>query len=326
MFMDKISIPNRDYLCYFESRSTHGTDYDVKQNYIFMKKLKLLLVVLILGYATTSWAQSQVSGVVTDDENTPLPGASILIKGTSIGVVTDIEGKYTLQVPDQSAILVFSFVGFNTEEVAVGSRTVVDLAMTSDVTAMEEIVVIGYGTVEKKDVTGAIGSVESEDIVRANPVQAAKAIQGQAAGVIVSKQSSRPGAGYNINIRGLSSIDYSNEPLVVIDGVMGGDMNALNPADIESMEILKDASSTAIYGSGGANGVIIISTKRGAKGRPVVSYSGYVGVKTPAHLPDMMNAQQFYKASVTDNELNGGTSRSFTSTEQEIKALRKGSK
>ncbi|UXX79817.1 TonB-dependent receptor [Reichenbachiella carrageenanivorans] len=285
-----------------------------------MKKLKLLLIVLLLGYTSASWAQTQISGVVTDDENVPLPGASILIKGTTVGVVTDVDGNYSLQVPDQTAVLVFSFVGFDTEEVTVGSRSVIDMAMTSDITSMEEIVVIGYGQVEKKDVTGAIGSVETEDIVRANPVQAAKAIQGQAAGVIVSKQSSRPGAGYNINIRGLSSIDYSNEPLVVIDGVMGGDMNALNPSDIESMEILKDASSTAIYGSRGANGVIIISTKRGAKGKPIVSYSGYVGVKTPAHLPDMMNAQQFYKASVTDAVLNNPdfNPRPYTSTELDL--------
>ncbi|MEP3389580.1 MAG: TonB-dependent receptor [Reichenbachiella sp.] len=291
-----------------------------------MKKLKLLLIVLVLGYASTSWAQSRVSGVVIGDDNTPLPGASILVKGTTVGVVTDVDGNYSLEVPSPSSVLVFSFVGFNTEEVTVGSRTVIDLTMVPDVTAMEEIVVIGYGTSEKKDVTGAIGSVESADIVRANPVQAAKAIQGQAAGVIVSKQNSRPGAGYSINIRGLSNIntsdeaEYSNEPLVVIDGVMGGDMNALNPSDIESMDILKDASSTAIYGSRGANGVIIITTKRGATGRPRVSYSGYVGVKTPAHLPDMMNAQQFYQASVTDAVLNNPdfNPRPYTSTELDM--------
>ncbi|MEP2026911.1 MAG: TonB-dependent receptor [Reichenbachiella sp.] len=283
-----------------------------------MKKLKLLLIVILLGYTSTSWAQSKVSGVVTDDENVPLPGASILIKGTAVGVVTDIDGNYSLNVPGQNSVLVFSFVGFNSEEVTVGTQSVINLAMVPDITSMEEIVVIGYGEVEKKDVTGAIGSVATEDIVRANPVQAAKAIQGQVAGVIVSKQNSRPGAGYDINIRGLSSIDYSNEPLVVIDGVMGGDMNALNPSDIESMDILKDASSTAIYGSRGANGVILITTKRGTKGKPVVSYSGYVGVKTPAHLPDMMNAQQFYKASVTDHELNGGTPMTFTSTELDM--------
>ncbi|WP_215222646.1 SusC/RagA family TonB-linked outer membrane protein [Echinicola shivajiensis] len=284
-----------------------------------MKKLKLLLIVLLLGFAGTSWAQTKITGVVTDSEKTTIPGVNILIKGTTSGAVTDIDGSYSLEVSGPDAVLVFSSIGFRSQEIQVGNQSVINLSMIPDITSMEEVVVIGYGEVERKDATGAIGSVKSEDIVRANPVQAAKAIQGQAAGVIVTKQNSRPGAGYNINIRGLSSINYSNEPLVVIDGVMGGDLNALNPADIESMDILKDASSTAIYGSRGANGVIIISTKRGAKGKPVVSYDGYVGVNTPAHLPEMMNAQQFYKASVTDRELNGyPQGRSFTSTEMDL--------
>lgn len=283
-----------------------------------MRKRRLLLLALLIGYASTSWSQTRVSGLVTDDQNAPIPGVNILVQGASTGTVTDFDGNYALTVPGPDAVLVFSSIGFHQQNVTVGTKSTINISMVPDITSLEEVVVIGYGQVEKKDVTGAIASVESKDIVRANPVQAAKAIQGQAAGVIVSKQSSRPGAGYSINIRGLSSIDYSNEPLVVIDGVMGGDINALNPADIESMDILKDASSTAIYGSRGANGVIIISTKRGSTGKPVVSYSGYAGVKVPAHLPDMMNAQQFYKASVTDNELNGGTSRPFTSTEMDL--------
>lgn len=276
------------------------------------------MTLLLLGIFSMSWAQTRISGVVSDDSNIPIPGVNILIKGTTRGAVSDVDGRYTVDVPNQEAVLVFSSIGFVSQEVKVGNQSVISLTLMYDVSAMEEVVVIGYGEVEKKDVTGAIGTVASEDIVRANPVQAAKAIQGQAAGVVVTKQNSRPGAGYSINIRGLSSIDYSNEPLVVIDGVMGGDINALNPADIESMDILKDASSTAIYGSRGANGVIIISTKRGAKGKPTVSYDGYVGVKTPAHLPDLMNAQQFYKASVTDRLLNGYTQNlRFTSTEMD---------
>ncbi|WP_020526217.1 SusC/RagA family TonB-linked outer membrane protein [Flexithrix dorotheae] len=285
-----------------------------------MKRRKLLLIVLFfIGYANAAWSQTKVSGVVTDEGQETLPGVNILVQGTSIGTVTDIDGKFTLEVPDQNTVLVFSSIGYLSQEVPVSNKSFFNISLALDVTSLEEVVVIGYGEVEKKDATGAIGSVESKDIVRANPVQAAKAIQGQAAGVIVTKQSSRPGAGYNINIRGLSSINYSNEPLVVIDGVMGGDLNALNPSDIESMDILKDASSTAIYGSRGANGVIIITTKRGGKGKPVVSYDGYVGVKTPAHLPDMMNAQQFYKASVTDRELNGyPQGRTFTSTELDM--------
>ncbi|MEQ9443205.1 MAG: TonB-dependent receptor [Cyclobacteriaceae bacterium] len=266
----------------------------------------------------TNTLDKPITGQVTDENSDPLPGVNILVKNTAIGTVTDVEGNYRLSVPDDATMLILSSVGYLTEEVAIGNRTTVDVQMLPDIQSLSEVVVIGYGAVEKKDVTGAIASVESQDIVRANPVQAAKAIQGQVAGVNVSKASSRPGAGYNINIRGLNSINFSNEPLVVIDGVIGGDMNALNPTDIESMDILKDASATAIYGSRGANGVIIISTKRGSTGKPQVSYDGYVGVKTPAHLPDMQNAQEFYKASVTDKIMDGGATATFTTTEQQM--------
>ncbi len=258
-----------------------------------------------------------VSGKITsDDAPEGLPGVNVVVKGTPSGTVTDVNGNYKISVPGETSVLVFSSIGYLTEEVTVGTRTVINLELAPDVKSLQEIVVIGYGEVEKKDVTGAIGSVESEDIVRANPVQAAKAIQGQVAGVNVSRANGRPGSGYNINIRGLNSINFSNEPLVVIDGVMGGDMNALNPANIESMDVLKDASATAIYGSRGANGVIIITTKRGATGKPQVSYDGYVGVKTPAHLPDMQNAQEFYKATVTDKVMDGGSPPTLTTTEQ----------
>ncbi|MCG8309269.1 MAG: TonB-dependent receptor [Cytophagales bacterium] len=260
----------------------------------------------------------EITGKVTsEDDGEGLPGVNVIVKGTSLGTVTDLDGNYRLNAPEDGT-LVFSSVGYISEEVLIGSKSVIDLVMVPDITSLEEIVVIGYGEVEKRDVTGAIGSVETDDIVRANPVQTAKAIQGQVAGVNVTRANGKPGSGYDINIRGLNSIDFSNEPLVVIDGVMGGDLNALNPADIESMDILKDASATAIYGSRGANGVIIISTKRGATGKPTVDYNGYVGVKTPNHLPDMQNAQQFYKASVIDRELNGGTARTFTTTELDI--------
>ena len=259
-----------------------------------------------------------ISGKITDENNEALPGVNIVVKNTTIGTISDVNGNYRLSAPDDATTLVFSSVGYVTEEISIGDRSVIDMQMTPDIQALSEIVVIGYGSVEKEDVTGAIGSIESKDIVRANPVQAAKAIQGQVAGVNVTRANGRPGAPYSINIRGLNSINFSNEPLVVIDGVMGGDMNALNPADIESMDVLKDASATAIYGSRGANGVIIITTKRGSTGKPQVSYDGYVGVKTPAHLPDMQNAQEFYKASVTDKVMDGGAPRTFTTTEQQM--------
>ena len=252
--------------------------------------------------------------VVSEEDSEGLPGVSVIVKGTTQGTVTDVEGNYTISAPEDG-ILVFSSVGFLSEEIIIGGQSVINLTMIPDVTALEEIVVIGYGEVDKRDITGAVGSIRSENIVRANPVQTAKALQGQVAGVNVQRVNGRPGAAYNINIRGLSSINFSNEPLVVIDGVMGGNMNLLDPNDIQSMDVLKDASSTAIYGSRGANGVIIITTKKGKTGKPQVSYDGYVGSKRPAHLPDMMNAQQFYKAAVLDMQMDGGSPRIFTTTE-----------
>lgn len=259
----------------------------------------------------------EITGRVTSKEdNEGLPGVSVIVKGTTQGTVTDVDGRYLIKAPEDG-ILVFSSVGFLSEEITIGGQSVINLVMTPDITSLEEIVVIGYGEVDKKDVTGAVGTIKSENIVRANPVQTAKALQGQVAGVNVQRVNGRPGAAYNINIRGLSSINFSNEPLVVIDGVMGGNMNLLDPNDIQSMDVLKDASATAIYGSRGANGVIIITTKKGTTGKPQVSYNGYVGQKRPAHLPEMMNAQQWYKATYLDKIMDGGSTRAFTTTEVE---------
>jgi TonB-dependent starch-binding outer membrane protein SusC len=234
--------------------------------------------------------------VIASDSPDGLPGVNVVIKGTSQGTVTDLNGNYRLDIPAGDVILVFSSVGFLTEEVRVAGRSVIDIQISADITALEEIVVIGYGEVKKSDLTGAVGSVNAADITRGNPVQAARALQGQVSGVNVNRINSRPGAEFTIDIRGLQSIGFSNEPLVVIDGVMGGNLNVLNPSDIESMDVLKDASATAIYGARGANGVIIVTTKKGKEGRTKVTYDGYTGLKVPNHLPDMMNAQQFFRA------------------------------
>lgn len=241
------------------------------------------------------WADVTVSGTITDDEGSPLPGATITVQGTTAGTVSDLDGKYSLTV-EEGATLVFSYIGYQAQNVKVGNQSTLDIQLVLDASALEEVVVVGYGEVKKSDLTGAVGSVDSEAIVRQNPVQAAKALQGQVAGVNVNKINSRPGSDYTIDIRGLQSIGFSNEPLVVIDGVMGGRLNTLNPSDIASMDVLKDASSSAIYGARGANGVIIITTKKGVKGKTKVTYEGYAGVKTPAFLPDLMNAQEFYTA------------------------------
>ncbi|WP_025763490.1 SusC/RagA family TonB-linked outer membrane protein [Dyadobacter tibetensis] len=267
------------------------------------------------GAVNYKTVEKTITGSVLDEKNQPLPGVSVVIKNTQRGTVTDVNGKFQLDVPEEGATLVFSFVGYVKKEIPIGNQSVLDITLETDESALAEVVVIGYGQVEKNDLTGAVGSIQSKDIVRGNPVQAAKALQGQVAGVNVQKTSNKPGAGYSIDIRGESSINSTNEPLVVIDGVMGANLNNLNPSDIQSMDVLKDASSTAIYGSRGANGVIIITTKKGISGKPRVSYDAYVGQKSPNHLPDLMSAQDFYKAYHDDRLMDGGVSEKFTSTE-----------
>ncbi|MFT7033156.1 MAG: TonB-linked SusC/RagA family outer membrane protein [Cyclobacteriaceae bacterium] len=267
-----------------------------------------------------------IAGKVTDETGAGLPGAGILVKGTGNGTVSDLEGNYKLDVPSSETILVISFVGYKTQELTVGSRSTIDISMEVDATALEEIVVVGYGEVNRRDLTGAIGSVSSVDIVRSNPIQAAQALQGQVAGVNINKISNRPGEGFNIDIRGLSDFSGSAEPLVVIDGVMGANMNVLNPNDIESMDVLKDASSTAIYGSRGANGVIIITTKRGKTGTPKVSYNSYVGTKVMAHMPTMLNAQEFGKHvfELREQETGNTNSSSRQPTDSELDLINSG--
>lgn len=256
-----------------------------------------------------------LTGKVTDEKGEPIPSASVAIKGTTKGTNTDIAGMYRLDVPSDKAILVFSFVGYTTQEVVVGNRTILDVSLTPDDKALEEVVIVGYGEQKKRDLTGALSSIQSKDIVRGNPTLAAKALQGQVAGATITKSDNRPGSSYNITIRGENTINNSTAPLVVIDGLMGGDMNNLNPNDIQSMDVLKDASSTAIYGARGANGVIIITTKKGVSGKPRVSYDSYVGVKNPAHLPKMLTSEQFYKIAYTDRVLEGSTGATFTAAE-----------
>jgi TonB-linked SusC/RagA family outer membrane protein len=274
-----------------------------------------LIVAFLLFLGNIGWAQQRtLTGLVSDQDGISLPGVTVIEKGTTNGTVTDLDGKYSISVSQDAKAIQFTFVGMKLQEVILGSSSSYNVTMEQESIGIEEVVAIGYGSMKKSDLTGAVASVKADDILRVTPVQAAKAIQGQVAGVTVTKSSGRPGSGYDLNIRGLNSIDYDNSPLIVIDGVMGADINVLNPTDIETMDVLKDASATAIYGSRGANGVVIVTTKRGSKGTPKVTYNGYVGVKAPAHLPDMMNAQEYYEMCMA-KELNGGSSRSFSSTE-----------
>lgn len=235
-----------------------------------------------------------VSGIITDEAGEALTGVSVLVKGSATGTVTSISGEFSLNVPS-NAILVVSYVGYKTKEVAVGNQQRLTIVIESDNKLLDEIVVVGYGVVKKSDLTGSVGSVNSEAISAKGVTSVMESLQGQVAGVNISQSSSRAGDGFNIQIRGKSTLNQNSQPLYVIDGVVTDNMNFLNPMDIEKVDILKDASSTAIYGSRATNGVVIITTKKGDLNstRTTISYDGYYGVKTTANMPDFMSGDQF---------------------------------
>jgi TonB-linked SusC/RagA family outer membrane protein len=212
-------------------------------------------------------AQTRVTGVVTDDKGKGLEGVSVVVKGTTNGTTTDNTGRFTITVPGSNSVLVFSSTGFTARETVVGSRTVIDLKLNPTSSSLDEVVVIGYGTQRKRDVTGAISSISSKQIQERSPTNVSDAIQGQVPGVVVSQESGRPGAGNAIRIRGMGTIEAGADPLFVVDGAQGVNIDGINPADIESIEILRDAASAAIYGSRGGNGVVIITTKKGKDGK-----------------------------------------------------------
>ncbi len=265
--------------------------------------VKGVFVVLLLIGSVTAWAQtSRITGrVIASDDRTGLPGVSILEKGTTNGTVTDAEGNYSITV-SQNAILVFSFVGYTTQETSVEGRSTIDITMESDVTALGEVVVIGYGQQEKKDVTGSLTSISTKEFNKGVLTAPQDLLVGRVAGVSVISNGGAPGAGSTIRIRAGSSLNASNDPLIVIDGFpvdnngIGGTANplaAINPNDIESFVILKDASATAIYGSRASNGVIIITTKKGASGKPQIQYNGTLSVSTLAKKVEVLTGDEY---------------------------------
>ncbi len=237
------------------------------------------ILLFLLTISSFAYAQKKVSGKVTDGENnSSLPGVTVLVKGTQTGTVSDSDGNYSINVPAGSAdILVFSFVGYISQEVAVGSQTTLNVTMAPDVRALEEIVVTGYSSQQKKDITGAVSVVKAKDLTAVPAGTTEQMLQGRAAGVTVIS-SGQPGTGSSVRIRGFASFG-NNQPLYVVDGVQTFDIASLNPNDIESMQVLKDAGAASIYGARASNGVIIISTKRGKTGTAKVTYDGYYGMQ-----------------------------------------------
>ncbi|WP_423128286.1 TonB-dependent receptor [Gaoshiqia sp. Z1-71] len=233
------------------------------------------------------------SGKVTTASGEPIPGVTVVVKGVNTGTITDLDGSFTLNNVRPGSVLVFSFVGMVSQEVSFDGQTYLNVKLVEETIGIEEVVAIGYGTIRKRDLTGSVASVKSDDITRIPTFNAMEALQGQVTGVDVIRQSGKAGSDVEIRIRGNRSINGSNSPLIIIDGMQGGSYTDIAPEDIESIEVLKDASSTAIYGSQGANGVIIITTKKGKAGETKISYSGYYGVNGWAQYPEMLTGEDF---------------------------------
>ncbi|MBQ5507521.1 MAG: SusC/RagA family TonB-linked outer membrane protein, partial [Prevotella sp.] len=242
------------------------------------------------GAANVVQQQKNVKGVINDSFG-PVVGATVMEKGTSNGTVTDVDGNFSLNV-NPGATLVVSYIGFATQEIVVGNQSTLSILLQEDNTSLEEVVVVGYGVQKKKLVTGATVEVKGEDIAKLNTTQVLGALQSQSPGVSIQANSGQPGDGFKIAIRGAGT-NGDTKPLYVIDGVSGGDINNLNPADIERIDVLKDAASCAIYGSAAANGVILVTTKQGKEGKVSVDYDGNVGWSNIYRLPQMLTAKQY---------------------------------
>lgn len=274
-----------------------------------IKSLQAIVACLLLTIGIVQAQTRTVSGtIIAGEDNFPLPGVNITLKGKSgQGTISDVDGKYSIQASSDD-VLVFSFVGYNSQEILVGNRSQIDVTLSTDETQLGEVLVVGYGSQNKRDLTGAVGSVKGDEIARLPVASLDNALQGRAAGVFVTSPSGTPGAGITMQIRGNTSLSASSQPLYVIDGipVISEDLSGLfsggqstnsladiNPADIESIEILKDASAAAIYGSRGANGVVLITTKRGKSGEAKIDISGFYGVQSVTNEIQMHSSQEF---------------------------------
>lgn len=272
-------------------------------------------LLLMMLNVVPMYAQRKISGRVIDEKGEVMIGVNILVAGSSVGVITDIEGNFSLNAREGDVLHVSS-IGYTTQNVKVGSQSSIQIILVEDTKTLDEVVVVGYGTMKKRDLTGSVKSVSNETLKNSGQTSTLGALRGQNAGVSVTQATGKLGTGYNIEIRGMNSINKSSAPLCVVDGVVGGDINALNPADIEKIDVLKDVSATAIYGSRGANGVVIVTTKSGKSGRNVVTYDGTVGFTTPTNLPEMFNGDDY--VAYAKEAIRGGSNHNpFTGFEKE---------
>ena len=263
------------------------------------------LLAFSIGFSANA-QQARITGKVTDaGTGEGIPGASVLVKGTSRGMVTDLDGNYSIEA-SSTDVLVFSFIGYTTVEEIVGTRTSININLSESIQGLNEVVVVGYGTQEKKEITSAVASIKSEDFNKGTVNSASQLLQGKVAGLNISRPGGNPNGGFNIRLRGISSFGANAEPLIVIDGVIGASLNTVDPNDIESMDVLKDGSAAAIYGTRGSSGVILVTTKSGKKGKAVVEYSGTAATETVARTINVMTADE-YRALPGSNDLGSNT-------------------
>lgn len=302
-----------------EKPTTERTDRETDQgfqessrnrsnNFLSKKRFPSLLIF------SKNKVEQIISGRVTvEGENAPLPGVTVLVKGTTTGTVTDANGRYTINVPNERDTLVFSFIGFNTQEVPVSGRTVIDVSLVEDVKSLEEVVVLGYSTQRKADLTGSVASISADELQRTQPSHTVDALRGKIPGVQIMTSDGAPGSGVNIRIRGASSITAGSSPLYVIDGFpvpisddpMDNPLNTIPPDAIESITILKDVSSTAIYGAQGANGVVVITTKTAAEGVSEFSFKATAGISNITRPLPMLNNEEYMRAYMLEQVMTG---------------------
>ena len=256
---------------------------------------RAVLCILLFAFAICISAQNlTLSGTVTDTKGEVVIGASILVEGTNNGSITDLDGNFTIPNVSPDATLTVSYIGYKTQQIKVAGKTTFKITLTEDTEVLEEVVVVGYGVQRKSDLTGAVASVKTSEALKSTPTgNVSDALQGRMAGVSVLSGSGDPSQDNTIRVRGINSITAETGPLVVIDGFIGGSLQSLNPSDIASIEVLKDASATAVYGSRGANGVILVSTKNPEKDKLTVSLNAFANIKTVAKYPDTLSPYEY---------------------------------
>ena len=252
-----------------------------------------LFTLLALIISISLHAQNAtVKGVIVDETDTPLIGATVQVKGTATGSITDFDGNYTIKA-NKGAVITFSYIGYKTQEIKFTGQSPLNVKMIPDNQTLDEVVVVGYGTMKRSDLTGSVASIAAKDVEGFKTSSVAGALGGQIAGVQITSTDGTPGAGFSINIRGVGTVNGDSSPLYIVDGFEVGDIDYLANSDIESVEVMKDASATAIYGSRGANGVILITTKQAKEGKITVEYNASFGVQSLAKELELLDAWEY---------------------------------